>query len=271
MRVAGVAGLALALAFPVVAQGQIFKCVDEAGRVAYQGAHCPAGSEETRLDIRGGRAVPVVPTSHAETSLNVEEQVSVLAQFRLSRPTPFLESNDGHWESAVNAPRLAPGTTVFITGIEGVGNDAWFTSFRVSNDERDFGVISSGAIVGQEESLILSDWPNALAKTSQASTASRLSDNFSALPEYDVDSYCDSYAGGMEKLGVDPNKALERCLSAEHEASDSLGARYHRLPFIISQTCTIESLNSGAGSYEDLLRCVEIKEMYSGDALTFPG
>ncbi|MBR2512761.1 MAG: DUF4124 domain-containing protein [Halomonas sp.] len=254
---------------PAVAQGQIFKCVDEAGRVGYQDTNCPMGIEEILFSYRLGRLE--APWERSVSDVNEDQEAEVLAQLRLSRVTPFLESNDGNWESAVNAPRLDPGTVIFITGIEGAGNDAWFAAFRVVNDERDFGVINSVAIMGQDESLPLIDWPNALAKTDQAKTAAAMSDNFSALPGYDIEAYCDDYASGMEELGVEPDSARERCLSAEHDAQNALSTQYQELPFIISQTCTIESLASSEGSYEDLQRCVEIKEMFSGDALTFPG
>lgn len=48
-------GLLAALAFPLIAQGQIYKCVDDTEHVTYQDFACPTGSEEAQLYYSRGR------------------------------------------------------------------------------------------------------------------------------------------------------------------------------------------------------------------------
>jgi hypothetical protein len=272
MQKSGIVLLA-ALAMPPVVQGQVFKCVDDAGRTTYQSAFCPASADETQLIFSRGRLVPVVkppvPAEASPVAETVSEDRKVLARFRLSRATPFLQSNDGNWETAVNAPRLPPGTTIFITGVEGAGNDAWFEAFREVNGERDYGVINAAAITGQTDALPLSEWPIALSDSAVVDSAASLSSGFQMLPEYNVETYCEGYASEVAALGVDHSNALDRCLALENEAQASLAAQYRQLPFIVSQTCTVQSLANGMGSYQRMLHCVELKEMFTGEALTF--
>ena len=173
------AALLAALALPLAAQGQIYKCTNGAEHVTYQDTLCPAGVEGMRLSIRGGRAIP------ASTN-GPSPKIEALAQFRLSAPTPFLDNNDGKIDTALNAPSLQPGTTIFITEMDRVGSTAWFHAFRQIGGQRDFGWISYLAIIGQDESLPLIDWNNALAESEKVSRAAALSNNFSALPKYDI-------------------------------------------------------------------------------------
>lgn len=75
MQRTNVAMLLVGLALPLVAQGQIFKCVDEAGRVGYQGAFCPNGSEETRFKILGDRVVPYTATT-IQPEIDARERIA---------------------------------------------------------------------------------------------------------------------------------------------------------------------------------------------------
>lgn len=273
MQKAGIVVLLAVLALPAAVQGQVFKCVDDAGRTTYQSVFCPASADQTQLVFSSDRLVAVVYSPMPAEASHAEEKVSgdanVLAWFRLSRATPFLQSNDGNWETAVNAPKLPPGTTIFITGVEGAGNDAWFEAFREVNGEHDYGVINAAAITGQTDALPLSEWPIALSDSAVVDSAASLSSGFQALPEYNVESYCEGYASEVEALGVDHSNALDRCLALENEAQASLATQYRQLPFIVSQTCTVQSLANGMGSYQRMLHCVELKEMFTGEALTF--
>lgn len=95
MRGAKAVAVLAAVVLPAVALGQIFKCVDAVGNVAYQSAYCPKGSEEIRLKIRGGRAVPVVTQSQddSEDSSRIMERHSQAQTVQQQRHTlPVLDT-----------------------------------------------------------------------------------------------------------------------------------------------------------------------------------
>lgn len=58
-----VASLVASLVLPLVAQGQIFKCIDDTEHVTYQDFVCPVGSEEVRLYFNFGRLEEAPDTS----------------------------------------------------------------------------------------------------------------------------------------------------------------------------------------------------------------
>lgn len=57
------AGLLASLVLPLVAQGQIYKCVDDAKHVTYQDFVCPLGSEKVLLQFNFGRLEEIPDTS----------------------------------------------------------------------------------------------------------------------------------------------------------------------------------------------------------------
>ncbi|MFI8748842.1 DUF4124 domain-containing protein [Vreelandella lionensis] len=252
------------LALPLAAQADIIKCVNATGQVAYQDSRCPAGAEETVLKIRGGR----VEAYKARTQ---PLEAQALARFRLSSATPFFENNNGGLEEALRAPSLKPGTVIFITEIERVGDDDLYRAFTQSGSHADFGWIYVPALMGQDESLPLIDWNNALKEADKVAVAAEFSNGFAKLPEFDSEQYCADYASEVDSLGVDQEQARTQCLEAQQRAFAELNGRFESLPFIIRQTCSIESVIESSGSYDELFRCVEIKEQFSGDELTFPG
>lgn len=268
-KLAVVVGLAL---LPAVAQGgwssvsagsgAVYKCV-ESGHVTYQAGPCPAGATQTLP----GRAKQNQEQREAVEARSMPRQEVPLARFRLSEETPFLPKNDGKLETAFNAPSLQPGEVVFIVGAEGSGNDAWYRAFRVQNGKRDYGFIYSPALLGQDESLPLNDWVHALKKPSQVRRAEKQTNGFRVLPSHDIDEYCDGWTIKIAaQADIDKKKFRESCLNSERSSEADMSSRFQQLPFIIRKTCAIESPRS----YESLKTCVDLKQDFYGDALTFP-
>lgn len=237
--------------------GAVYKCVD-GENVAYQAIVCPGEGER----MGGHESRPP-----AERTSPAEKAPEVLARFRLSDKTPFLPNNDGEWETAFNAPNLQPGEVVFIVGVDRSGADAWYRAFRLQDGKRDYGFIYAPALLGQDEVIPLNDWTYALEKPSQVRRAEKQTDGFRVLPNHDIDEYCDNGVSKMAaKADINKQKFREACLSVERSSEADMSSRFQRLPFIIRKTCAIESPRG----YESLKSCVDLKQDFYGDALTFP-
>lgn len=247
----------------------VYKC-EQGGQVTFQDTSCPPGATQTpaRPGDNAKQKAQEQANSQPSEMEAAASQEDVLARFRLSDKTPFLPRTDGGLEVALNAPDLPPGEAVFIVGAKGSGNDAWYRAFRNRGGKRDYGFISRMALLGQDESIPLDDWIHALDKTSDLKKAAQKTDGFTSLPEHDVDAFCAAaFRKLSEKADIDRENFRDSCLKTEQQSRRNIKSRFANLPLIIRKTCAIEALNS----YESLKSCVDIKQRYSGNALTFPG
>lgn len=250
----------------------VYKC-EQGGQVTFQDTSCPPGATQTpaRLGDNAKQKAQEQADSQPSEMEAAASQENVLARFRLSHKTPLLPKNDGKLETAFYAPKMQPGELLFIVGTEGSGSDAWYRAFRIENGKRDYGVVASGALLGQDESIPLNDWVYALEDPAKVGKASRKTSGFEKLPNYDPEQYCSIRKAFIEDEGQDyTQKVFRSCLDTQKKAKAKLKGKFASLPFLIRKTCAIETVDEKSSSYRDLRTCIAAKQKHSGDALTFP-